>query len=485
MSDNKISIKKNMILMLVYRVFVTIAPLITTPLLCRILSPEDIGNYGYTQSICAYFGSIAVLGTSVYGQREIAFLRDDKYEMSKLFWEVLFFRVMTTALSLVVYCMISNKFFFSELRILFNIQIIELIGNLLDISWLYIGIERFTKVFFKNAILKVISIICIFTFVKSENDIYIYVLINSLSIVISNAAFWIGLKKVVQPVKFTNLRFTMHIPAIITLFLPSIASILYNKVDVTMLGIINDNSKDIAYYQQTIKISTICATTISTIGGVIAPRLAYVFSNRGKKELKNYFEKGLDAICIVGVPMSFGLLAISGSLIPWFLGIKYLDVVYYLRIMSPLCFIAGINNYIGSQYLVITKRQNQYTSLIVTGTCINVLCNIILIKMMGGLGAIISSIFSELIILMLGLWIIRKEFKILNIVKISYKKLVSGIIMSIFVYLATIIFPNSSVFVLFEILLGIIIYFLLLYLLKDKYFINICNNTLERIKQKA
>ena len=94
MTKHNISLKKNMLLMLIYRIFVTAAPLITTPYICRVLTPEGLGDYGYTQSICAYFGAFAALGTSLYGQREIAFVRDDEDKMSKCFWEILCFRMM-------------------------------------------------------------------------------------------------------------------------------------------------------------------------------------------------------------------------------------------------------------------------------------------------------------------------------------------------------------------------------------------------------
>lgn len=484
MTKHNISLKKNMLLMLIYRIFVTAAPLITTPYICRVLTPEGLGDYGYTQSICAYFGAFAALGTSLYGQREIAFVRDDEDKMSKCFWEILCFRMITTFISIIIYIVLVNWFFKQRLKLFFIIQIMDLIGGLLDISWFYIGIEIFSKVFIKNAILKAVSIAFIFVFVKDEPNIYLYVIINSLALLLSNLAFWIGLSKYVKKVPFWGLQYRKHIPAIVTLFLPSIAAIIYNKVDMTMLGFMKGSTVDVAYYQQTLKISTICATTISTVSGVIAPRLAYIFSNRGEKELNKYFIKGLDAICLFGIPISLGMFSIAGSFIPQFLGEKYMTTIGYLKLMSPLCFIAGINNYIGAQYLVTTKRQNQYTCLVLIGTVTNIICNVIGISKLGGIGAIMASIVSETVILAVGFWLIRKEFCLWELGSVLFKKLISGSIMCVVVLLAVSKLSVSIVNVLIEITIGIIVYFTLLLALNDSFTRNTFKALIGRINHK-
>ena len=82
------SIKKNFIYNLFYQILTIILPIITTPYISRVLGAYNVGIYGYTLSISAYFILFGSLGTLLYGQREIAYVQNDKKEYSKRFWEI-------------------------------------------------------------------------------------------------------------------------------------------------------------------------------------------------------------------------------------------------------------------------------------------------------------------------------------------------------------------------------------------------------------
>ena len=74
----KKSVKKNYIYNVLYQVLVMIIPLITTPYLSRTLGAEKIGIYSYTISIITYFILFGSLGIAMYGQREIAYVQDNR-----------------------------------------------------------------------------------------------------------------------------------------------------------------------------------------------------------------------------------------------------------------------------------------------------------------------------------------------------------------------------------------------------------------------
>ena len=99
----KLNVKKNYFWSLLYTVSSVLIPLITTPFLARTLGAEAIGTNGYVNSIVSYFIIFCILGTSVYGQRQIAYFSDDPKERSRAFYEVLILRILTTTLSLLAY----------------------------------------------------------------------------------------------------------------------------------------------------------------------------------------------------------------------------------------------------------------------------------------------------------------------------------------------------------------------------------------------
>ena len=189
----KKSIAKNYIYNLIYQMLTILLPLITTPYLSRVLGAEAIGIYGYTISIVTYFILFGTLGVSMYGQREIAYYQNDRKKKSKIFWELFFIKLITTILSMIVFGLIFciDRYYSFYYRIL----LLEFVANIIDISWLYQGEENFKSIVFKNGVIKLISIACIFLFIKSPSDVWKYILIYCLSTLVGNASLWINLKR--------------------------------------------------------------------------------------------------------------------------------------------------------------------------------------------------------------------------------------------------------------------------------------------------
>mgnify|MGYP000445933840 FL=1 len=168
----KKSITKNYIYNVAYQILITILPLITTPYVSRVLNAEAIGIYSYTISITTYFILFGSLGVALYGQREIAYYQTDKMKRSKIFWEINILRFVTMTIAMVIYYFIYVRQ--GEYKIYYEILLIELLANCLDISWFFRGIEEFKKTVIRNSIVKLIFAVCIFIFVKSPNDLIKY-----------------------------------------------------------------------------------------------------------------------------------------------------------------------------------------------------------------------------------------------------------------------------------------------------------------------
>ena len=88
MNNKSISVKKNFIYNSAFQVLVLIVPFVTTPYVSRILGADNIGKYSYASAMVTYFTLLAALGSTIYGQRKIAYYRDDKETMSRAFWNI-------------------------------------------------------------------------------------------------------------------------------------------------------------------------------------------------------------------------------------------------------------------------------------------------------------------------------------------------------------------------------------------------------------
>ena len=89
----KSNLRKNYLYNLAYQIFSLLAPLLTTPYVAHVLKADGVGLYSYTYSIATAFVALAQLGTVIYGQREIAYHKEDRQARSEIFWNIAVLRL--------------------------------------------------------------------------------------------------------------------------------------------------------------------------------------------------------------------------------------------------------------------------------------------------------------------------------------------------------------------------------------------------------
>lgn len=205
------SIKKNFIYNSLYQLLVIVVPLITTPYLSRILGATGIGEYSYAFSVSSYFVMFIMLGLNNYGNREVAKCRDNVNELSRIFWSIYAMQLVMGILvvsAYLVYIMSVKD------RILPVILGIYVLSGCFDVNWFCFGIEQFKFIAIRNTIIKLISTILIFVFVKTSRDVGGYCLIISLGQLLGALVVW---PKLIRHINFYK-------PTI-----KEIRSFLYNK----------------------------------------------------------------------------------------------------------------------------------------------------------------------------------------------------------------------------------------------------------------
>lgn len=477
----KKSVKINYFYNLIYNLLTLLLPLLTTPYLSRVLRVENIGIYGFTNSIVTYFVLFGCLGTTLYGQREIAYVQDDKEKQSKVFYEIFFVKLISMFISILLYgfsfCLDGT------LSLYYQILLIYLVANVFDISWYLQGIEEFDKTVIRNLIVKVLSIILIFVLVKKPDDLWIYFTIFAGSELLGNITMWIYVPKYLNKPNFKKLNLKKHLKPILMLFIPQIAIKVYTVLDKTMIGVISGNMNDVGFYEQGQNIVRALIVIITAYGTVMASRIAYTYKNSDKKETIKYLKSSFRFSWLLGIPLMLGTIAVADKLVPWFFGDGYDPVSNIIKFTSPLIIAIGLNNVLGMQYLVPIGRQKDFTTAVVIGALSNFVLNNILIRLFGTIGAVIASVLAETIILIYELYVTRKEFNWLMIFNGVFKYLIAGIIMFIVIYNIELHLGVSLLNTFIVFINGVITYFIMLLLLRDSYILDNLNILLKKVKR--
>ena len=462
----KNSVTKNYIYNFLYQILTIIIPLITTPYLSRVLGAENIGIYSFTISITTYFILFGSLGVAMYGQREIAYVQNDIKKRSKIFFEIFFMRCITLGISLFIfYITFCSK---GQYNIYYKILILEIIANAIDISWYFQGLEEFKKTVMRNTIVKLISVICIFLFVKESADLNKYFIIYVLSTFLGNLSLWMYLPRFVQMVKIKELNLFRHIKPTIMLFIPQIATQIYTVLDKTMIGVIVSNKAEVGYYEQAQKMIKLLMTIATSLGTVMMPRIAATFASGNHKKVREYMNKSFSFILLLAFPLMFGIISVSSSFVPLFYGKGYDKVVPLLCVISPIIVLIGLSNVTGTQYLLPTKKQNQYTLSVVIGAIVNFILNLILIKHFASIGASIATVIAELAVTTTQFILIRKEIKFIDVVNLSYKYVIASLVMFMCSMIVSHFISDNLISITVQVCISISVYFIILLILKDK-----------------
>ena len=457
---------KNYIYNLVYKILAVFIPIITTPYLSRVLGAENIGIYSYSLSIVTYFILFGSLGVTMYGQREIAYVQNDDIKRSKIFFEVFIMKLCALSISLILFYFsfcLSSKY-----SIYYRILTLEVISNMLDISWFFQGMENFKQIVIKNSIVKILSIICIFTFIKNENCLLIYFIIYVLSNLFGNMSYWLNLNKYINKVKIRELKPLKHLRPALILLIPQIAMEIYTVLDKTMIGIIIIDKAEVGYYEQAQKMVKMALSIVTSLGTVMMPRMSSIFSSGDKKKLENYIFMSFSFVLFLAFPITFGLISITPSFVPIYFGSGYEKVTLLMILISPIIIAIGCSNILGIQYLIPCKKQKEFTISVTIGAMINFVLNIILIPMLNSIGASIATVFAEFSVTITQITLIRKEINFSKILKVAYKYIIASILMFITSILVGSMISNNILSIIVQIIASLIVYINMLILLKDK-----------------
>lgn len=125
---------KNFLYNASYQMFTMFVPLLTTPYLARVFGPTGVGINSYTSSIVQYFVLFGCLGTNIYANRKIAFVRDNEKKLTNAFWEIFILRLVILSLSFIFF-FIYLFIFGGDLKSFYIAQSVTIIGTIADISW--------------------------------------------------------------------------------------------------------------------------------------------------------------------------------------------------------------------------------------------------------------------------------------------------------------------------------------------------------------
>lgn len=470
---------KNYIYNIAYQMFVVVVPLILSPYLARVLGAQELGKYSYVYSVASIMSTVILIGTYSYGTRQIAYVRNDRNELKKTYWELFWLRLLLGIIGTIIYLAIS---LFSSYKIYFILYYAWLLASFIDPSWLFVGVEDMKPTVIKNFFIKLASVILTFIFVKNSSDLWKYVIIMSTSTLVANFMLLFQTSKYVGKALFTMTNASKHIKGSFYLFLPQVATTFYLQIDKVMINFLTGTTSQVSFYDQAEKIVTIPLTCITVMSTVIMPRIANNYAKGDKKRIEDMLVMVANFSLMLAIPMCFGIAGIAKCMVPWYLGREFLPTIYAIIIISPIVITNSLSGISGNQYFTATNQINILLKAYFSAAIINIIVNAILIPLFGFYGAAIATVLSSLVSVFIQYKELGKQINIEPFKKSGINYLIKTIPMIIVVTLTGILMKANAVTTLIQIILGTITYFSTLILTKDTMLLYVFRNIFKRKK---
>lgn len=450
-----------------YQLLLIIVPFITAPYLSRTLQEEAMGINSYVSAVVQVFSLLGLIGLNTYSMREVAYVRDNKEKLSLRFSELFILRIFLFVLTSIVYVIFA--LYRSEYTIYFYAYIFSILSSFIDISWLFQGLEEFKVTVTRNFIVKILNVISIFIFIKSADDLILFMFISCIYSLLGNIILFKGVKQRIGHFTFKGLNMRQHLIPSIKLFLPQIATLVYLQVDKIMIESLFSDVAFVGFYDQAERIVKMPLALITALSAVMTPRVSNEFRNNNQEQVEKYIMISFRFSLMLAVPLLFGIIAIAPTMIPWFLDEGFAPVADIMMILSPIILFISMSSVTGTQYLTAVNKTNILTISCSAGAIINIFINFLLIPKYGAFGAACGTVAAEFTTFIIQICSMGNVIKVKDLLKQSVKYFISGIIMYVICYFIGTYFGVSIISTLLQILVGVFTYFVVLMILRDEF----------------
>ena len=401
------STKKNAAYNVAYRMFSVLLPLVTAPYLSRVVGTDGVGLYADAWTMSELFCLVGMLGLADYGVRTIAQAREDRQELDRAFSGIWQMQLMVAGASLLLWLGYVFLFAGAEKTIALHLTMMS-VSCLVSFDWCLMGLDQFKPIALRNTFVKSAAAVCVFLFVKSKNDLWIYAFVWSLATLLGNLSCALTLKGKVTYRRVSLRESLRHLRPCAVLFISVMAVSIYRRMDKIMVYNIAGADQN-GLYENAEKIIYCLSGFISAIGTVMMPKVANMQKKGETERIARHIDRSMDLILCMVTAMAFGVAAVADRFAPLFYGESFR---YSGTLMAPLGFtliMIGFANVIRTQVVLPQKRDHIFVKSVCCGAAVNLAANACLIPSMRSMGAVIGTLLAELTVPVVQYILLRKE----------------------------------------------------------------------------
>ena len=469
------SVKVNYILNLINTGTQMLFPLITFPYVCRVIEADGIGQINFFQSIISYISLFTCLGIPMYAIREIARDRSDVVQMNRTAMEILLLHSMLTLVGYAIVAILCLTVPQIQVNIpLFLILSLTIFFTAIGCEWFYQGIEDFKYITIRGLIIKTVSVVLLFIFVKSKTDLLYYGCYTVFGVLGGNIFNFFRLRKYIhrENIIFSELHIKRHVKPVLKVFSFSVVTSIYLQLNTVLLGFLK-NALAVGYFAAATKVMQMLLMMSSCLGSVMMPRASHLIAENKEDEFNRLIQKSYDFTLAIALPMTIGLIFCAPSLITALCGVKFEHSILPSQIIAPIILMVAISNVFGIQVLFPKGKINIVTLCCGIGAVADLILNLCLIPFFSYIGTSIAYLGAEVATTVSMYFIGRRYIPIIYFKKSHLTYALGCIVMAFVLYGICLLQLPTLTILLLQGCCGVLAYFIILCICKDEMLVQI------------
>jgi O-antigen/teichoic acid export membrane protein len=394
-----------------------VLPLISIPIIVRIIGPDKFGLINYASAIISYFIIIVNYGFDLTATRQVAQNKENKQYLQELFSIVLWSKILLFAVTLIAFlcCFAVFQVFREEWRIMLYSYII-LISWVITPNWLYQGMQDLHRIAIFNIIIKLIFTVMVLLIIRQKSD-YVY-----QPLTVSIAQFVVGYYSFRYAMRRYGIRIIkIPLKQILTVlknerivFLSSIVINVYTTTNTVILGSLA-GTVQVGYYSAAMRFIQMAQSIITLpLSNSFFPYVGAAFG-KSKEDGIAAARKIFPIVIIISLFAFLGMVTLGPWVLGIFYGAKFTPSIPIFVTLSITPLIIMISNVYGIQIMMNLKMDTPFFRITACGAIVSVVSNLLLVPLAGGLGSAFSLLITECFItITMGYFLLREGINLLD-----------------------------------------------------------------------
>ncbi len=323
---------KNTSMLYIMNIAKIVFPLLTLPYLTRVLSKDAYGVVSYVKAVMQYMQVVVDFGFILSATRDVVNAKGDRHKIDVVVGDTLAAKfILVSGAFAVLVCMIFAILILRENALLAILSFVTVALTCFLMDFLFRGIEEMQVITYRYVVMRGISALLTFIFVKEDKDILWIPVLDILGSLVAICLVVMEMKKRGYGVKFTGISAALQkLKDSFVFFVSNMASTTFTALNTLLIGIFI-NASDVANW-------SLCLQMVSAVLAMYTPITDGIYPHMVKnkdlgliKKTAKIFMTVITIGCVfTWIVAKYALLIVGGE--------KYIDAVPLLRAFVPLLF---------------------------------------------------------------------------------------------------------------------------------------------------